>query len=145
MSVLFFSVILTFAPSVTAPARFQPPVTAPIVDHFRAPACVWCAGNRGIDYTVTPGTSVHAAGSGRVDFAGPVGKDLFVVVSHPDGLRTTYAFVQSVSVSVGQSVATGEVVALAGPDLHFGVRRGDTYLDPELFLIGRRLKARLVA
>jgi murein DD-endopeptidase MepM/ murein hydrolase activator NlpD len=145
MSVLLFSIILTIAPSVTAPPRFQPPVTAPIVDHFRPPVCIWCAGNRGIDYAVAPGTPVHAAGPGRVDFAGPVGNELFVVVSHADGLRTTYAFLQSVSVSVGQTVATGDIVALAGSDLHFGVRQGDTYLDPEPFLIGRRLKARLVA
>ena len=145
MSVLLFAVILTIAPAVTVPARFQPPVTAPIVDHFRPPACIWCAGNRGIDYAVAPGTPVHAAGPGQVDFAGPVGKELFVVISHADGLRTTYAFLQRASVSAGQTVATGDIVALAGPDLHFGVRRGDIYLDPEPFLIGRRLKARLVA
>jgi murein DD-endopeptidase MepM/ murein hydrolase activator NlpD len=145
MSVLLLSVLLTLAPAVSVPPRFQPPVAAPIVDHFRPPACTWCAGNRGIDYAVAPGTSVRAAGAGRVDFAGPVGRELFVVVSHPDGLRTTYGFVQAVQVTVGQMVATGDIVALAGPDLHFGVRRGDTYLDPEPFLIGRRLKARLVA
>jgi murein DD-endopeptidase MepM/ murein hydrolase activator NlpD len=145
MSVFLFAIIVAIAPTVTTPPRFQAPVTAPIVDHFRPPACMWCAGNRGIDYAVAPGTPVHAAGPGRVDFAGPVGKELFVVLSHPDGLRTTYAFLQSVSVSVGHNVAAGDVVALAGPDLHFGVRRGDTYLDPEPFLIGRRMRARLVA
>jgi murein DD-endopeptidase MepM/ murein hydrolase activator NlpD len=145
MSMLLLSFVLSLTPTVSVPPRFVPPVAAPIVDHFRAPACTWCAGNRGIDYAVAPGSPVHAAAAGRVDFAGPVGRELFVVVSHPDGLRTTYGFVQTVQVTVGQMVATGDTVATAGPDLHFGVRRGDTYLDPEPFLVGRRLKARLVA
>jgi murein DD-endopeptidase MepM/ murein hydrolase activator NlpD len=145
MNVLLFSALLSIVPALSVPPRFVPPVTAPIVERFRPPACRWCAGNRGIDYAVAPGTPVRAAASGRVDFAGPVGRELFVVVSHPDGLRTTYGFVQTVQVTVGQTVASGDIVALAGADLHFGVRRGDTYLDPEPFLIGQRLKARLVA
>lgn len=145
MRALLLSLVLSLAPAVSVPARFTAPVQAPITDHFRPPACRWCPGNRGIDYSVTPGTPVHAAGSGTVDFAGPVGTALFVVVGHPDGLRTTYAFLQFVSVSVGQPVTTATVVGAAGPDLHFGVRRGDTYLDPEPLLAERRLKARLVA
>ena len=30
--------------------RYAPPVDGPIIDHFRAPAARWAAGNRGIDY-----------------------------------------------------------------------------------------------
>ena len=145
MSHIFLSVFLSLTPSVWSPPRFVAPVVAPIYDHFRPPACSWCPGNRGIDYAAEPGGQVHAAASGVVEFAGPVGKSLFVVVRHPDGLRTTYGFLQAVSVTAGLGVATGDVVGRSGPDLHFGVRRGDTYLDPEPFLAGQRLKARLVA
>jgi murein DD-endopeptidase MepM/ murein hydrolase activator NlpD len=127
------------------PARFVPPVDAPIVDHFRPPECRWCPGNRGIDYTVAPMTPIIAVEHGRVDFAGQVGGDLFVVVHHDDGLRTTYAFVASIEVVVGQQVNTGEVLAYSNESFHFGVRRGETYLDPEPFFLQRRVHARLVA
>jgi murein DD-endopeptidase MepM/ murein hydrolase activator NlpD len=141
---LLLSLLIVSHPGVWLAPRFVPPVQAPIFDHFRPPACTWCAGNRGIDYAVAVGTPVGSAGPGIVEFAGPVGNSLFVVVAHPDGLRTTYAFLTAVSVSVGQSVVTGDLVGRSGTDLHFGVRRGAVYLDPEPFLAGRRMRARLV-
>jgi murein DD-endopeptidase MepM/ murein hydrolase activator NlpD len=145
MRAVLASLALLGLPTVWVPARFQPPVVAPIVDHFRPPACLWCAGNRGIDYAVDVGTPVHPAASGEVEFAGPVGFSLFVVVRHPDGLRTTYGFLSGVSVTTGQQVGLADVVGLSGADLHFGVRRGAVYLDPESLLAARRLRARLVA
>ncbi len=129
--------------SASAGLVYQPPVDSPIVDHFRPPACLWCAGNRGIDYSPPPGTPVRAANNGRVTFAGRVGFDMFVVITHDDGLRTTYGYLGSIAVSEGQWVARGTVVATSGIELHFGVRRGDVYLDPEQ-LFGARLRARLV-
>ena len=126
------------------PSRYVPPVDAPIVDHFRPPACTWCPGNRGIDYATAPGTPVGASAAGVVTFAGQVGGQLFVVVAHADGLRTTYAYLATVSVQAGQRVAQGDVVGTAGATLHFGVRRGDVYLDPELLFAGGRAVARLV-
>ena len=110
-----------------------PPVDAPVVDHFRTPACEWCAGNRGIDYDVAPGTEVRAASAGSVTFAGRVGNDLFVVVGHSGNLRTTYAYVGVITVTTGQRVAQGDIVALSGTRLHFGLRLGRRYLDPELY------------
>lgn len=124
--------------------RYVPPVDAVIVDHFRPPACRWCPGNRGIDYATVPGGPVGASAGGVVTFAGQVGGQLFVVVAHPDGLRTTYAFVATIAVQVGQRVAQGDVVATSGDRLHFGVRRGDVYLDPELLFGGGVAQARLV-
>ena len=125
-------------------AHYVAPVDAPVIDHFRPPACLWCSGNRGIDYGTVAGVAVHAAAAGRVSFAGQVGGDLFVVVSHPDGLRTTYGFLGTISVAVGDAVAQGQVVGATGGPLHFGVRRGDVYLDPELLLAGAAMRAHLV-
>ena len=125
-------------------AHYVAPVDAPVIDHFRPPACLWCGGNRGIDYGTAAGVPVHAAAGGRVTFAGQVGGDLFVVISHPDGLRTTYGFLGSISVAVGDAVAQGQVVGTTGGPLHFGVRRGDVYLDPELLLAGATMRARLI-
>jgi hypothetical protein len=113
---------------------YRPPVDATIVDHFRPPATPYGAGNRGIDYETATGTPIRAAADGVVDFAGPVGTGLHVVVAHPDGLRTSYSFVASVEVVRGQRVSQGDVVATSAGTFHFGVRDGDTYLDPELIL-----------
>ena len=127
-----------------ATVTYVPPVDGPIVDHFRPPACTWCPGNRGIDYATAPGSRVAASAPGVVTFAGQVGGQLFVVIAHADGLRTTYAYLATVSVHAGQRVAQGDAVGTAGATLHFGVRRGDVYLDPELLLAGGRAVARLV-
>ena len=142
-----FLVLLLFgspSPHAAAPLTYRPPVDAPIVDHFRPPSCRWCAGNRGIDYTTAPGTSVRASAGGVVTFAGQVGGQLFVTIAHADGLRTSYAYLAAVAVSAGERVAQGDVVGTTGTTLHFGVRRGDVYLDPELLFRGGRLVARLV-
>jgi murein DD-endopeptidase MepM/ murein hydrolase activator NlpD len=127
-----------------APRPYLPPVDAPITDHFRPPLCRWCPGNRGIDYATAPGTPVRASAAGTVTFAGPIGADLYVTVQHADGLRTSYSYLATIAVRVGQVVGQGAVVGTAGPSLNFGVRRDDVYLDPELLLAGWRLVPRLV-
>ncbi|CAN5802543.1 hypothetical protein BH10ACT1_BH10ACT1_31850 [soil metagenome] len=112
------------------PRTYRPPVVAPVVDPFRPPPQPWLPGNRGIEYATVAGSLVRAIGPGRVTFAGPVAGALFVTVTHPDGLRSSYSFLAAVRVAEGRVVAAGEVVAVAGPRLHLGVRRGDAYLDP---------------
>lgn len=145
--VVVATVVVGLVPTVPAhagsPEIHVHPVQAPIVDTFRPPAQPWAPGNRGIDYATTPGQTVHASAAGDVVFAGQVGGSLFVVVAHDDGLRTTYAFLDAIAVRRGQRVAQGDVVGLAGSGLHFGVRRGEQYLDP-LSVIGARVEVRLV-
>jgi murein DD-endopeptidase MepM/ murein hydrolase activator NlpD len=144
ISAIVTATMAATSPSHYAGARYQPPVSGPIVEHFRPPACQWCPGNRGIDYNTDAGEVVRASQRGVVTFAGQVGGDLFVVVAHPDGLRTTYAYLSVILVAVGESVVVGQVLGTAGPQLHFGVRRGDRYLDPELLLSGALQRAVLV-
>lgn len=107
-----------------------PPVDAPVADPFRLPGCVWCPGNRGIEYATTPGTEVRAASSETVSFSGDVADVHYVVVSHADGTRTTYGDLRRRTVQRGQQVEVGDVVGLAGESLHFGLRQGDEYVDP---------------
>ncbi|HTN81307.1 MAG TPA: peptidoglycan DD-metalloendopeptidase family protein, partial [Acidimicrobiales bacterium] len=133
------------ADEATADLSYEPPVDGPVIDHFRPPPEKWAAGNRGIDYETVPGAPVKAAEEGVVDFAGQVGGTLHVVVRHPDGLRTSYSFLASVLVVEGQQVARGTIVGTAGASLHFGVRAGDTYIDPELVLRGEAFSVHLVA
>jgi hypothetical protein len=111
---------------------YEPPVDAPIVDPFRPPADPYSAGNRGVDYSTQPGTSVRSAAPGEVVFAGPVGGSLHVVVLHADGIRTSYSFLRSTSVHRGDVVEQGQEVGTAAERLHFGARAGDAYIDPTL-------------
>jgi murein DD-endopeptidase MepM/ murein hydrolase activator NlpD len=116
------------------PLAGPPPVTR----EFEAPAGPFGRGHRGVDLAAGPGAAVLAAGDGVVAFAGMVAGRPVVSIDHPGGLRTTYEPVDP-SVAAGQAVARGSPIGtlLAGHPgcpaaacLHWGVRRGETYVDP---------------
>jgi murein DD-endopeptidase MepM/ murein hydrolase activator NlpD len=112
----------------------RPPVDAPVVDPFRAPACPWCPGNRGLEFAVAPGTVVRVAAAGTVTFAGAVAGVRYVVIEQADGLRATYGSLASSHLRAGQRVPAGAIVGTSGASFHFGLRRGVTYVDPEPYL-----------
>jgi len=121
-------------PAAGAGPSAGPQVTRP----FQPPPTPYAAGHRGVDLAGVPGQPVLAAGAGTVAFAGMVAGRPVVSVDHADGLRTTYEPVQP-AVAAGQQVSRGSPlgVLLAGHDgcpaaacLHWGLRRGETYLDP---------------
>src|SRR4051794_12599798 len=62
----------TAAPAGPVAVHYRAPVDARVIDPFRPPSNPYAAGNRGIDYGVTPGTPVRAAATGVVVFAGQV-------------------------------------------------------------------------
>lgn len=139
-------VLVVVAPVVPAPTPscLLPPVAAPVVDRFREPECTWCPGNRGLTYATRPGLVVRAAASGTVTFSDAVAGTRYVVVEHGDGLRATYGGLSASDVRTGARVSTGASIGRTGDELHFGIRRGDVYLDPEPML-GRLVeRARLV-
>lgn len=118
------------------------PVPGPITRHFEPPPTPYAAGHRGIDFGAPIGTRVVAAAAGTVSFAGQVGGSLFVSIDHPGGLRTTYSFLSAVLVKKGQAASQGQPIARSGPgaagehpNLHFGLRSGADYLDPEPYLL----------
>ena len=145
---------MTLAASVLAPSAgashhhgrpvFRPPVDAPVTDPFRAPEDPYGPGNRGIEYDTEPGDVVRAAASGTVEFAGAVAGTLHVTVDHGGGLRSSYSYLQRISVRVGIKVARGAVIGIAGNRLHFGVRLDGGYTDPASFIGVRRVTVRLV-
>jgi murein DD-endopeptidase MepM/ murein hydrolase activator NlpD len=115
---------------------YQPPVDAPVVDAFRPPPTPWAAGNRGIEYATAPGTQVGAAADGTVVFAGMVGGSRHVVVRHADGVRTSYSFLRTALVRLGDTVVRGQPLGTTGSRFHFGARIGDVYIDPALLFGG---------
>jgi murein DD-endopeptidase MepM/ murein hydrolase activator NlpD len=90
---------------------------------------------------------VRAPADGVVSFAGTVAGVGVVVVTHSAGLRSTFQpVVLAPSVTVGSSVRRGEPVAILTDGvghcqpascLHWGVLRGETYLNPLSFVAGR--------
>jgi len=111
---------------------------------FDPPESAWGAGHRGIDLWREAGEPVVSPGDGVVMFASDVAGRGIVVVLHASGLRSTLEPVTA-SVGVGDAVARGEhvgVVEACGSHcapsscLHWGVRRGDDYVDPLDVLAG---------
>jgi murein DD-endopeptidase MepM/ murein hydrolase activator NlpD len=118
------------AGSAEGAVTYEPPVAAPVLDPFRAPANPYGPGNRGIEYDTWPGQPVLAAAHGSVAFAGSVAGALHVTVRHAAGVRTSYSFLASIAVAVGQRVDQGTMVGRAGETFHFGARIGSAYIDP---------------
>jgi murein DD-endopeptidase MepM/ murein hydrolase activator NlpD len=133
------AVAIAFA--ALAPGCYVPPVTSPIVDGFRQPSCLYCAGNRGLEYEPPPGATVRAAQAGVVEFSGVVVRVRYVVVKQTDGLRASYGYLASTRLREGDVVATGDPLGTSTGRFFFSLRDGDRYLDPQPrlgVLVGRR-------
>jgi len=125
-------------PAVVAPSGSGVlgwPVSGPVTSGF---GVRWGRMHEGIDIAVGEGTPVRAAAAGTVIYAGWMsGYGNLVAVDHGNGLSTAYAHNSSLAVSVGQSVAAGEVVSYSGntgnstgPHVHFEVRVDGSAVDP---------------
>lgn len=132
---MLVNTVLAVVLAIAAP-RYLPPVPGPVVDDWRPPSSAYGAGNRGVELAAAYGDPVRAAADGVVVYAGRIGPQWHVVVLHDDGLRTSYSFLASAVARRGDAVAAGDVVGIADGAVHFGVRAGDVYLDPLLFLAG---------
>jgi murein DD-endopeptidase MepM/ murein hydrolase activator NlpD len=98
----------------------------------------------GIDIANTAWTPIHAAGPGKVIYAGksPYDPAYIVIIAHSSALVTWYAHIQTrIPVHVGQYVNTGQVIAYegctgwcTGPHLHWAVELNGSWENPRLFL-----------
>ncbi|MFJ3666678.1 peptidoglycan DD-metalloendopeptidase family protein [Streptomyces sp. NPDC090106] len=126
-------------PPAPAVARAWPVgVRPPVLRGWEPPATVYGRGHRGVDLSAAPGAPVRAVAAGRVAFAGQVaGKWVLSIDLAGTDLRTTYEPVRA-TVPRGAEVAPGETVGrvepagshCTAPCVHWGLRRGRTYLDP---------------
>ena len=131
------------APVDPVPAGVWPLQPEPqVVRAFDPPDSPYGSGHRGVDLAGAVGQVVHTALAGRVTYATTLAGRGVVVVDH-GRTRTTYEPVTA-TVRVGDVLARGQPIgtlALAGSHcfpaacLHWGWKRGDTYLDP-LLLVG---------
>ncbi|MET9052583.1 M23 family metallopeptidase [Streptomyces bacillaris] len=124
-----------------------------VVRGWEPPAGPYGPGHRGVDLAARAGDTVVAAATGRVAFAGRVaGRGVLVIELAGSGappLRTTYEPVRAL-VAQGDEVVAGRPVGLleagpfhcAGGCLHWGLRRGEAYLNPLSLL--RRGPSRLL-
>ncbi|MER6981293.1 transglycosylase family protein [Streptomyces carpinensis] len=122
------------------------PVRGPLGTGYRVSGSHWSKGyHTGVDFVVPTGTSVHAAGAGRVVDAGWGGAYGYqVVIRHADGRYTQYGHLSAISVRAGQTVSAGQRIGrsgatgnVTGPHLHFEVRTGPgfgTDVDPVAYL-----------
>lgn len=96
----------------------------------------------GVDLRNPKGTPIKAADDGVVTYASYSGSyGNIVKLSHGNGLETWYAHCDTMSVSVGQVVSKGEVIATVGITgratgyhLHFEVRKNGTPQNPMNYL-----------
>lgn len=96
----------------------------------------------GIDFGATHGSTIRAADSGTVIFAGWYGGyGKAVIIDHGNGLTTMYAHASELLVSEGQGVQRGQAIAAVGstglstgPHLHFEVRQNGEPVNPIAYL-----------
>ncbi|WP_327393000.1 M23 family metallopeptidase [Streptomyces sp. NBC_01186] len=113
---------------------------------------MWSSGSHtGIDFHAGMNTRVKSVAAGEVVEAGNGGAyGNNIVIKHKDGTYTQYGHLNSMSVSVGQTVTAGQQIALSGstgnssgPHLHFEARSGPDYgsdMDPIAYLRSHGLK-----
>jgi murein DD-endopeptidase MepM/ murein hydrolase activator NlpD len=92
----------------------------------------------GLDIAVPVGSPIRAAGGGVVIELGDDPEyGLYILLDHPDDYQSLYGHASRLLVEQGDTVAAGQVIALAGstgrstgPHLHFEIRRGGRPIDP---------------
>lgn len=131
------------SPAASAPARAAAPRFAwPVQGAVRRGYTARGRANfhDGLDIRAPQGTAVRAAAAGKVLFAGEDPRQFgkLVVVDHPGGYQTAYAFLSRITVKEGEDVSAGERVGLVGNtgmakgyELHFEIRQDDRPIDPD--------------
>jgi murein DD-endopeptidase MepM/ murein hydrolase activator NlpD len=112
---------------------FNPHRLHPILNRIR--------GHMGTDYAAPTGTPVHAAGDGRVSFAGPRGGyGNAIVLAHGSSVSTLYGHMSRFAkhLRVGTSIKQGDVIGYVGmtglatgPHLHYEYIVNGAHKNPQ--------------
>lgn len=96
----------------------------------------------GLDFAVAAGDEIAAIADGFVIHAGEKGDfGQCVILDHGNGMQSIYAHCSALSVTTGETVKAGTIVAAVGstgystgPHLHFEIRQNDVPIDPTPYL-----------
>jgi murein DD-endopeptidase MepM/ murein hydrolase activator NlpD len=112
---------------------FNPARLHPILNTIR--------GHMGTDYAAPTGTPVHAAGDGRISFAGVRGGyGRAIVLAHSNSVSTLYGHMSrfAKNLKVGSHVNQGEVIGYVGmtglatgPHLHYEYLMNGVHMNPQ--------------
>lgn len=95
--------------------------------------------HRAYDIAAPNYSPIHPLGKGRVEFAGTMtdGKGNVVIVDHGDGLKSLYAHMSRINVSVGNQVDSDSVIGnigltgrTTGPHVHLEIIDGGVQINP---------------
>ncbi|GAB3521886.1 M23 family metallopeptidase [Arthrobacter monumenti] len=133
----------------TGPRSWDWPVgqSPDVLREFDLPPEPWLSGHRGVDLEALAGNAkIRAPADGTVSFVGWVVDRPVLTIVHAGGLRSSFESVRS-DLSKGESVSQGDVIGkLTEPPrcgaeaecVHWGVRRGETYVNPLQFVTDLR-------
>lgn len=119
------------------------PITGTISSRFASISRVRTGAHTGLDIAASSGTSIKAAASGTVVYAGwsTTGLGNLVIISHGNGVETYYGHCSKIYVSVGNSVTQGATIAAVGstgnstgPHLHLEVRVNGVAYNPQNYV-----------
>lgn len=142
LAMLLLTGVLIQTATPARAATAVPPISGPVMRGFDPPDQPWLPGHRGVDLLGSVGEEVHAAMAGTVRYAGRLAGRGVVSISH--GVLTTTYEPLTPSVRAGDQVEAGQVIGRltsghscgTNACLHWGLKRGQTYLDP-LSLLAR--------
>ena len=129
-------------PGAPISSPFNPKRMHPVLKRIRP--------HNGTDFAAPVGTPVHATSHGTADFVGMRGAaGNLVILKHPGNMESYYMHMQRFASGLkqGDRVETFQVIGYVGntgrstgPHLHFGVKKGDKWIDPmSLKLDGDRM------
>jgi murein DD-endopeptidase MepM/ murein hydrolase activator NlpD len=130
------------APGAGPPGSWGRPITGAITSGF-GPR--WGRLHAGVDFAAPIGTPIYAASNGTVTAAGPAsGYGQWVKIAHPGGVSTVYGHISRWTVTVGQGVQAGQLIAYSGNEgrstgahLHFETHVNGRAVDPAAFYAAR--------
>jgi murein DD-endopeptidase MepM/ murein hydrolase activator NlpD len=131
---------------VEAPSWRWPLTPRPaVLRDFDPPPKPWLSGHRGVDLeAASDAVQVTSPAAGTISFVGIVVDRPVITIDHGNGLRSSFEPVES-SLSAGSVVAAGQPIGtlVAGhcapaSCVHWGVRRGDDYINPLQFVTDLR-------
>jgi murein DD-endopeptidase MepM/ murein hydrolase activator NlpD len=117
----------------------------PVLRDFDPPPQPWLSGHRGVDLgTASNAAEVTSPAAGTVSFVGVVVDRPVITIDHGNGLRSSFEPVES-SLAAGTAVDAGQVIGTVLPGhctaascVHWGVRRGEDYVNPLQFVMDLR-------